>query len=99
MVGTYRRHIGPHFSEGARLLWLKLPQLARAWGIKPESAREELTKRLGAARGTVARYLYGDRKPDRTLASKLQELAGIPAEAWDQAPKQEFRLKATGTEG
>lgn len=97
---SHREHLGEHFSEGARLLWEKLPKLAREWGVRPGSVREELTRRLGAARGTVSRYLYGDRKPDRVQAVKLQELAGIPPATWDAAPKSRFSPPAaTGTDG
>ena len=97
MVGTYRRHIGPHFSEAARLLWARLPELAVMWNVKPTAAREELTRRLGTGRGTIAKYLYGDRKPGRVMAGKLEEIAGIPMSAWDLEPTREFSLSPTGT--
>lgn len=110
---SHRDHLGENFSEGARLLWLKLPKLARGWGVEPVSAREELTKRLSAARGTVSRYLYGDRRPDLVQAGKLEEIAGIPMRAWNELPKKPFTLAhadescthhavdaaSTGTEG
>ncbi len=73
-------------------MWLALPELAKNWGVSEDSIREELSRRLGTARGTVNRYLFGDRRPDRGPAEKLRELAAIPVSSWDDDPKKAFSI-------
>ena len=94
MRSPTRRNFGRHFSEGARLLWEALPALAAQWGVDEYTARRELARRIERADSSIARYLYGDRLPDRASAIKLAEVAGVPAEAWDLKPSVAFVLPA-----
>lgn len=101
-VSPTRTHFGDHFSEGARQLWLALPKLEKRWGlVGASSVREELQRQIGASRGTLSKYLYGDRRPNLSHAVALHTLAGIAPRLWDEKPAKEFTLPAveaaTGT--
>lgn len=84
MVGgmrrKYRTHLGPKFSEGARLLWVAL-------GNTP---RGEFESALGWAPGMLSNLLYGERGAGRRTATLLLERHGIPLDAWDRPPSVEF---------
>lgn len=86
MSRMHRRHLGGQFSEGARLLWKNL--------AKAHMSPEQLTRQLGTSRGSVSRWLYGDRKPELAVANKLSHALGIPTDAWDQVPTRPFEPPA-----
>lgn len=86
---TYRRHLGKHFSEGARLLWLKTQELK----LDQEGVRHQLE----LSRGVVGRWLYGDRAPDLDSAVKIEAAYGIPVAAWTQVPSKPFKIRTTVT--
>lgn len=79
----HRRTLGTKFNEGARLLWLALAE--RRW------SRERLAEQLGCNSGAVHRWLYGERKPGTSYATKLAALLAIPTDAWGRAPTAEFQ--------
>lgn len=85
-IPTTRRALGPHFSEGARLLWLAME--SRGW------TQGQLRKELDVASGRVSRWLYGDLRPSLTIAIVVAAKLGIPAETWTQAPREPFIVPA-----
>ena len=90
----YRTRFGPHFSEGARLLWTRM--------ARDSMSREALCAKVGCAKGSLLRWMYGDRLPARVEAGKIERALGIPPDAWDRKPSRAFDLPAsarTGTEG
>jgi hypothetical protein len=42
------------------------------------------SRELGEDGGKMAKILYGDRKPGRSLSLKLRNQFGTPIEAWDE---------------
>lgn len=76
----YRRHLGPRFSEGARLLWI-------AMGDMPPA---EFERSLGWSRGILSNYLYGERRAGRAASLLLFERHAIPIGAWSKAPSVAF---------
>lgn len=83
-----RRALGPHFNEGARLLWLALDKAG-------DSVREidRLTSATQAV-GSSIRWLYGDGRPGTGARVKLEERYGVPILAWDQPPTAPFVVPA-----
>lgn len=75
MCRSYRLTLGPHFNEGARLLWGKLAEFA---------SLEAMRLAVGAHRGELSRILYGDRLPGLPLANRIADKLGIPTTAWEQ---------------
>ena len=73
--------LGPHFSEGARLLWLLMER--QGW------TQSELRRRLCAHLGEVTRILYGDRFPRLAVAAEAERL-GVHVAAWQQKPRLRF---------
>ena len=84
MKERHRTDLGEHFNEGARRLWLAM--------AKRHETAEDVTRKLGVARGMVGRWLYGDRRPDRLSTQKLVEKYRIPATAWDSPPEVAFEI-------
>ena len=81
-----RKNLGPRFSEGARLLWLKIE--------KAGGSIATVRKRLGIPRDQMSRLLYGDRAATLGQANRCFEILGIPTATWEQAPKRSFVLPA-----
>lgn len=77
-----RKHIGAHFSEGARLLWEKIDQL--------RITAEDVRRGVGAGSGVVQWWLYGDKRPGIVYAQRLEESFGVPMVAWTQEPTAKF---------
>jgi transcriptional regulator with XRE-family HTH domain len=73
--------VGP--SEGARLLW-------RA--IDGKETMYSAAKRLGVSAGTFSRWLYCDRRPSAAWCARIQDVYGIPADAWGRTPTQHFEI-------
>lgn len=43
----------------------------------------DLARELDDHTGKIAKLLYGERRPNRTLSIKIMALVGTPIEAWD----------------
>lgn len=71
-----RTRLGPASSAALPFLWATLRE--RGWS----DAR--LAGELHVANGRVAKLLYGDTGPGRTLAVRLHELLGVPLRDWDE---------------
>ena len=78
----FRTNLGPHFTEGARRLWLRMGELG--WD-QPRVSRE-----IGAGGGTLHKLMYGDRKIGLPLANAIKEKLGIDTELWGKAPTEAF---------
>lgn len=78
-----RTTLGPHFSEGARLVWE---------GIEREGvSHADLRREWGVHTGDLSRALYGDRKrPSMAVLAGAQKRFGVPLEAWAQPPTVPF---------
>lgn len=102
---SYRDYLGPRFSEGARRLWLALAKL--------DESPADCARRVSAKGGVIPRVLYGDRTPNLALGVLFEEIYGVKARLWGEAPRHPFTLPAvaarnaraleakrgTGTEG
>lgn len=62
--------------------------------IRPRMKGSELARRLGVTQQAVNAWLVGDAKPTPENMLKLEELLGIPMQAWVSPGRS-----ATGTEG
>lgn len=83
MVQTTRRtELGPHFTEGARLLWEEV----RIRGM----SQGEAGRSVGAHNGQFNRWLYGLKKPGIHFALAIERVFGVPVIAWTQEPTQDF---------
>lgn len=82
----HRTNFGNHFNEGARRLWKCL--------ASNDESQTLLASEIGVSVGVLSRWLYGDRKPSRESASKIEARLGIPATAWDAKAKRGFSLPA-----
>lgn len=79
----YRRHLGEHFSEGSRRLWLEIRK--RRW------TQVKLGYALGnPSPGTINRWLYGDRRPALTSTLLIQKVLKIDARLWNEPPRRSF---------
>lgn len=58
------------------MLWAEI----RRRGLKHAHVARELDEDAGK----MAKILYGDRKPGRSLSLKLRNAFGTPIEAWDE---------------
>jgi transcriptional regulator with XRE-family HTH domain len=85
-IPTTRTKLGPHFSEGARLVWMEIER--RGW------TQGQLRKELKVATGRVSRWLYGDIRVSLSVALLFQKTLHVPAEAWTLAPTVEFVVPA-----
>ena len=61
-----RTGLGPHFSEGNRLLWVATR--------KRKIGHTQLAEMLGIKQNTAHRYMYGDRKLPLDLMLRVQKL-------------------------
>ncbi len=101
---SYRQTLGDRFSEGARLLWLKM----QAKGWSQADVRAKLAA-LTPKTSLLSRWLYGDQRPGVEWAFLLQRATGIEASLWSKDATDTFvppaarvqpeSLRATGTEG
>lgn len=85
-IASSRTELGPHFSEGARLLWNAKENQSLSHG--------GIARLIGATGGVVPRWLYGDTRPSWNWASKLFVTFGIPLVAWTEPPSRPFTLPA-----
>jgi hypothetical protein len=89
MRPTYRRHLGPKFSEGSRLLWAV---------IESQGSQEAVRRTLRTTRGVVSKWLYGDRGGDDMelkFAVRVEDAFGIPVRAWLTKPTKRFKVPVT----
>lgn len=70
-----REHLGSDRSAALPLLWAA----RRRFGSHAALGRE-----IDADDGLVAKLLYADRKPGRSLALRCRDAAGVPIESWDE---------------
>lgn len=80
-----RTTLGPRHSAALPLLWAEMRK--RDW------TAADLARALNEPTSTISRLLYADRKPERSLAGKLQEL-GIPLARWDEPLPSGWSLEA-----
>jgi len=80
-----RLTLGPHLSEGARLLWEACKE-AESIGV--------VRKKLGFTSDEMARLLYCDRAANLTQANRCHAVLGIPQTAWESAPAAPIELPA-----
>lgn len=81
----YARRLGPHFSEGARLLWLSMEHR--------DYTQEDLRQLIGKSKGVIGRWLRGDQRPDGESRGLLFELLKIKPQAWDSVPQKAFSIE------
>lgn len=75
-----RTHLGQSASAALPVFWAEI----RARGL----LHAQVAAALGEDPGKVAKILYGDRKPGRSMALKLRDAFGVAIELWDEpAPK------------
>lgn len=72
---TVRERLGGDRSAALPLLW----DARRRFGSQASLARA-----VGTDDGLIAKLLYADRKPGRSLGVRLRDRAGVPIEAWDE---------------
>ena len=78
----YRMTLGPHFSEGARLLWAAIQER--------RLSQADVRVRVGVQPGTVTRWLYGDKIPSLESAMAIEDAFGIAARRWLEGPAAVF---------
>lgn len=86
MRKLYRQHLGPCFSEGTRLLWLKL--------IRDDLELEDVNRAIKGSRGWANQIMYGDRPASVRVAVALEKAFGVPVEAWGKKPSRPFETPA-----
>ena len=79
---NYRRHVGPRFSEGTRLLWSAI----EGAGLSIADA----AKRLGWLRSTLSNVLYGERLPGVESLVEVERAFGVPIASWAEKPTVPF---------
>lgn len=77
-----RSKLGPHFSEGARLLWAAIESSG-----KPI---RQVEREMGAHTGDGSRTLYGDRPPSLTFVLAAQAVFGIEPRTWKEKSRVKF---------
>jgi hypothetical protein len=82
MYKPFRTTLGPHFSEGARQLWLRMAE--RGW------EQPRLSAEVEAGPGTINKILYGDRRVGARLSVRFEEVLGIRPRAFLELPLKEF---------
>jgi ribosome-binding protein aMBF1 (putative translation factor) len=75
--------VGSKMSEGVRALWRELESRGLSQG--------ELGKLLDTKSSVVNRWLHGDSKPGREMATKIKALLGIEPELFDERPRGSIR--------
>lgn len=78
-----RQHLGASASAALPMLWAEIR--------RRDLTHAAFSRELGEDAGKVAKILYGERKPGRSLSLKLRNAFGIPIEAWDQAIPGDWR--------
>jgi hypothetical protein len=81
---TYRTTLGPHFNEGARMLWVAT--ISKGIGSAGVAALADLDQ------SSVYRWMYGDQKPARSSAEQLKKHFGIDPSLWDERPREQFSI-------
>lgn len=71
-----RQNLGRHASSALPALWKALARL--------DWSHADLARKLGLTNGATAKLLYGDTRPDLTIARVCLELLGIPLLFWDK---------------
>ena len=79
---NYRRHIGPRFSEGTRLLWTAIE--------RANLSIADAAKRLGWLRSTLSNVLYGERLPGIESLVAVERVFGVPVATWAEEPTVPF---------
>lgn len=79
-----RVELGEHFSEGARLIWVRIAAL--------KMTPSEFVTRKGWRRGSLFKYMHGDQKPNRVWAQLLQTELNIDPSDFDRKPVRTFDL-------
>lgn len=80
--------LGPHFNEGARLLWSVVEK--RFNGSIADLAAA--VPNLDAS--AVHLHLHGDRRPENEARATYWALCKVPKGAWDKRPAKPFALPA-----
>lgn len=76
-----RQTLGTKYSEAARLLWAYAAE--RHW-TPADLARFLGSERVKCNTGMLSRWLWGDRKPDRTWAGRIyKKIRAIKTQLWD----------------
>lgn len=81
---THRVSLGPHFSEGSRLLWVAVER----------RGRRDVLSMLGVHESSLSRYLYGDKEILLRVAIRAEEMLGIPPRSWVSKPARPFKVPA-----
>lgn len=81
-IVSTRTELGPHFSEGARLLWVFMESRGMSQGA--------LMRLLGTKAGVIPRWLYGVTRPGLDWAMKVRDALGIAPEEWTRDPTAPF---------
>lgn len=83
-----RRTLGEKFSEGARQAWIAIEREAK----KAETPIDHsaLARRLGCAKATLHRILYGDAKPDAERLVAFERIYGVRCRLWYEPAKNHF---------
>ena len=76
----HRTQLGPHFSEGARLLFLRVLK----------SSFRDVGQDLGVDHSVVYRWAYGDSLPSAKHLNSIATRYRVKAGAWSAAPKESF---------
>lgn len=86
---AYVLKIGPRFSEGARLLWLRM--------TRERLTQESLRTELRLSKGVLSTWLHGTRLPDGPCRGQLFVRFGIPPQAWEEKPAKPFSIEDMGS--
>lgn len=78
-----RLTLGPHESEGARLLWEACCQAGSIGDVR---------KRLGFSSDEMSRLLYCERTANLSQANRCFEVLNIPQTAWESKPTKPIVL-------
>jgi hypothetical protein len=82
--GQHRRVPGHLYSEGARQLWRVLRLLQSE--LRVDNITAVAAERIGVGGGTILRWLYGERAPERSAANAIHAEFGIDPLLWDAKP-------------
>lgn len=83
---VFTTRLGPQFSEGSRLLCIKMKA--------QKLSQASLCERLERGQGVVGRWMRGDRRPDAPSRLLLEKLLGISPASWDARPTRPFKFAA-----
>lgn len=85
MRRTNRTRLGPHVTEGTRLLW----QACRDRNL----SQVEVAKLAGVAADVLSRVFYGERSTGLDLAIKLETALEIAPSEWTRPPTVPFKIE------